>query len=434
MDDNVCVSYYPLEWECDRKCRERYGNDIPEEIQSRLDIELAIIREHSIAKDFLKAYDRSGNKCHRYLGETGSFVAYLLGLSDVEPLPPYYRCHRCGKYDFNVSGLQDFHPGDIWMDLPDHTCPECGTRMSKGGSDIPYEAVFGSYYTHSLSFETIHPSSEELMIYELAGDLMDPNYKAFSEEHSDDVMSLFSGVAALGIEPEQIGGVSVGTLGTGDEDVRYLFAAARPKRFSDVVRLYGIARSNRGIGSNTEYISDRKGSLYECIAYREDIMTYLMSKGIDRKDASYVMEIVRPGQVASGFRSIPDNVMDQMQKSGVSQCYIEDLSEIEFLDRKAYACYSAMIARKLLVFKLYRPVRFYRQWFEINGYQFKETELRKGYDHIKHKYDAMMSINRADMNCDLIRDMNACLVAMEMFARGIKYDDLLVRNQADGVF
>ena len=126
------------------RCRELYGDTPPREIRSRLAAEWDAIlpRGYAVIFEIARRLVRRSME-HAYpVGSRGSvgssLVAYLAGTTDVNPLPPHYRCPSCKRVEFDHSG--DYGCG---ADLPDKICPHCGAPMKKDGFDIPMETFFG---------------------------------------------------------------------------------------------------------------------------------------------------------------------------------------------------------------------------------------------------------------------------------------------------
>lgn len=129
---------------CETNAMQRYGNPLPQIIRDRLDKELKAIigygyaTLYSIAQKLVKQSQDDGYMVGSRGSVGSSFVATLCGITEVNPLPPHYRCPDCRNSDFNVPG--DCQTG---LDLPESTCPSCGKRMVKDGYDIPFEVFLG---------------------------------------------------------------------------------------------------------------------------------------------------------------------------------------------------------------------------------------------------------------------------------------------------
>ncbi len=124
---------------------EMYGHPLPEIVEARLKKELKSI----VGYGYCTLYNIAQKLVSRSLadgylvgsrGSVGSsLVARMCGITEVNALPPHYRCEHCHKGFFDVDKSR-YHVG---VDLPDKNCPGCGRRLTKDGFDIPFEVFLG---------------------------------------------------------------------------------------------------------------------------------------------------------------------------------------------------------------------------------------------------------------------------------------------------
>ncbi len=146
----------------DKALRERHGENAPEEIRVRAGEEMERIKASGWEDDFLRAYQIT-----RRLSQAGvpwllcgadggnSFVAYLLGITQVDPLPPHYDCPKCKRIEF-VSEVRD------GFDLPEKVCETCGAAMQGDGHGLDFSqfpqtcSLFGTYRLPTCGVPLVH--------------------------------------------------------------------------------------------------------------------------------------------------------------------------------------------------------------------------------------------------------------------------------------
>ena len=139
--ENSDKELYDLVW---GKAHELYGEDPPQIVKDRIQLELPGIIERKYDVIYMSAQKLVQNSLeHGYLvgsrGSVGSsIVAFLSGITEVNSLPPHYRCPNCKHSDFAAG--EGYGCG---ADMPDAVCPVCGTQYVKDGFNIPFETFLG---------------------------------------------------------------------------------------------------------------------------------------------------------------------------------------------------------------------------------------------------------------------------------------------------
>ena len=525
-----------------KKAHELYGDPLPEIVQTRLDKELDSIIKNGFSVMYIIAQKLvwKSNEDGYIVGSRGSvgssFVANMTGITEVNSLPPHYRCPNCKYSDFTDYGVKN------GFDLPDKNCPKCGHKLDKDGMDIPFETFLGfngdkepdidlnfsgEYQAKAHKYTEVifgkgttfkagtvgtvadktafgyaknyfeerniykpnaeiarisagcvgvkrttgqhpggiivvpkgreifeftpvqHPADDPKsdivtthfdyhsidqnllkldilghddptvirMLYDLTG--IDPTKVPLDDKET---MSIFSSTKALGVTPEQIDS-EVGSFGIpefGTKFVRGMLVDTRPTTFAELISISGLSHgTDVWLNNAQDLINQGTVTLSEAIGCRDDIMVYLMKKGLEPNHAFKIMETVRKGKALKDPEKWAEYV-EIMKSHDVPEWYIKSCEKIKYMFPKAHAAAYVTNAFRIAWFKVHEPKAYYTAYFSIRADEFDSECMIFGKEKVKAK---MKEIDNAG-NSATVKDKNMYSIleiVLEMYERGIKF-------------
>ncbi|OPJ60201.1 DNA polymerase III subunit alpha [Clostridium oryzae] len=524
------------------KAHELYGDPLPEIVQARLDKELESIIKNGFSVMYIIAQKLvwKSNEDGYLVGSRGSvgssFVANMTGITEVNSLPPHYRCPKCKYSDFADYGVKN------GFDLPDKVCPKCGEKLDKDGMDIPFETFLGfngdkepdidlnfsgeyqakaHRYTEVIfgkgtTFKAgtigtiaektafgyvkkyyeeknipinkaeitriskgctgikrttgqhpggiiVVPKGREIFEFcpvqhpadDPTSDIITTHFDYHSIDqnllkldilgHDDptvirmlqditgvnphkiplddkETMSLFSSTEALGVTPEQINS-KVGTFGIpefGTKFVRGMLLDTMPKTFSELLCISGLSHgTDVWLGNAKDLIDQGIVTLSEAVCTRDDIMIYLIKKGLPPNTAFKIMELVRKGKALKD----PEKWAEYealMREHEVPEWYIDSCRKIKYMFPKAHAAAYVMMAFRIAWFKVHIPKAYYAAYFSIRAKAFDSEFMIFGKEKVKMKMKEiqMMGNQASPKDKDMYDDLE---IVLEMYERGFNF-------------
>lgn len=480
-------------------------------------------------------------------GSVGSsFVATLMGITEVNPLASHYRCSKC---KISIFEDEDGSPlGSTYssgFDLPDKMCPNCHIPLVKDGQDMPFATFLGFNADKvpdiDLNFSDLNQASTHAYTKVLFGE--DNVYRAgtigtvadktafgyvkgYCEEknlvmrtaeverlamgctgvkrttgqhpggivvipdymncfdftpfqypaedpesawrtthfdyhsieecvlkldilgHSDptqlrqiqeqsgtdimkvpmddkETMSIFTSTRALGVTKEQIM-CNTGTLGIPEFGTPFtikLVEDTKPTSFAELVKISGLSHgTDVWLGNAQELIQNNVVPFKETIGCRDDIMVYLMYRGLSPIKAFKIMEFVRKGKASKDPETWKEHAAT-MKEAGIPDWFIESCRKIKYMFPKAHAAAYVTSAFRIAWYKVHMPVYFYASWFSSKATDVDIDAMIGGYDTIKERIIEIQNKGYEASNKEL-GQLESLKVALEATARGIHFVNL----------
>ena len=231
-----------------------------------------------------------------------------------------------------------------------------------------------------------------------------------------ETMSIFTSTEALGVTPEEIncpiGSLAIPEFGT--SFVRQMLLDTKPTTFAELVRISGLSHgTDVWLNNAQDLVVDKVVEFKDVISTRDDIMNYLLFKGLPPKMAFTIMENVRKG------KGLKPEFIEEMNKHDVPQWYIDSCQKIKYMFPKAHAVAYVMMSFRLAYYKVHYPAAFYATYFTTKAQDFDADLIVKGLDSIKQKIQEIHELGN-DATAKDKTMLTVLEVALEMYARKIK--------------
>ena len=231
------------------------------------------------------------------------------------------------------------------------------------------------------------------------------------------VLSIFNGTEALDIKDENYkfthGSYAIPEFGT--SFVRQMLDDTKPDKFADLVRISGFSHgTDVWLNNAQDYIKDGTATMREVISTRDDIMNYLILKGIENKTSFDIMEKVRKNKPLS------DELLGIMKDHGVPDWYIDSCIKIQYMFPRAHAVAYTMMSFRMAWYKVYYPQEFYATHFTSVAADFNASVILQGPSACLSKIEETITKGKNATPKEMA-EILVYEVAYEMYARGFKF-------------
>ncbi len=338
-----------------------------------------------------------------------------------------YEVERMARGCVGVKRTTGQHPGGI-MVVPNYKDIHDFSPIQYPANDANCGVITTHFDYHSLSGKILKLDNLGHDVPTIARMLSDKTGIDIMQIPLDDkaTLAIFTSIEPLKILDDDypIDSATLGIPEFGTKFVRGMLKEALPKTIEELVQISGLSHgTDVWMGNARDLIQNNTCTLKEVIGTRDNIMLYLIDKGLPKKEAFTITEKVRKG------KGLTEEQMALMRQYEVPDWYIDSCLKIKYMFPKAHAAAYVMMAVRIAYFKIYQPLAYYATYFTVKVDDFDAQLICQGKQAVANQLNIWSNqeklSNKEESQYTILES------ALEMYARGFTFKRIdLYRSSA----
>ena len=350
-----------------------YGDKPHNEIIKRINLEAYSFSELGINDlDLLficikvSKLTKEGNIIISRTSMSNSLIYYLLGISNVNPLPRHTYCPKCHTF--------------YWGNKESNRCSNCGEILSTDGYNLPFELLLDDIKRIGFKFNyssntniTIRKDKYEIKLFDnklitkLAFNLnlSQKETKITDLDQQEIINCLYKAYYSKHYKKEHIlthqGFIGLEDLGS---EILLDYLKEYPiNNFDELVKLICLLHGTKVHDSYKRNLIDTKNlDINNCISSRDDLFRFLKLNQFNDEDAAIICRETRIN--CDGHLSPLSET--KLKQAGVEQKYIDFIKGIRYIFHKGHVIGHTRL--EFIIAKIYleNPIRYYKAYFLLH--------------------------------------------------------------------
>ena len=291
------------------------------------------------------------------------FTAYLLGASEINPLPPHYYCETCKHVEW-------IDEDDCVFDMRGTRTCECGSIMQADGYNLPYE----TYIPYAQKLKTKDPVPEN---YKDLFESLTKKHFQYSLLGAAQAVNLLG--QATGVRPEEIdlsdcevkyrllGGDFICVSPKLATFLKTAYETVQPSNYHELLKLIGMAHGTQVWKNNAEnWLLNGECKLSEIPATRDELYMSLWLDTIiyHQYDKGFTLDVTDKARKGFYFEHGMDGyTVEMLRVFCYDEWFIDYLLSARYMSTKAI---SVMVLKYIILLTWYQTY-YPKQYAEVIG-------------------------------------------------------------------